>query len=207
MCWTAVLVESSSWQRFFIVATETKPSLHLTRCRWLHLHRQNPDSPRSWALGIFLSNANMFVLVSPFSRSSTDTDGSAVVLESYTSVLCQLTTYLSAPPTCQIILAPVRSRLAFNCKHKVHTLKEWQVSGAPPCHVHMSVSRIRRTPHRLQRLCLGRMKPCVEPIGDSFFLTHTHTASCALPRCSGAGQCVGLAGMLWHSPLVIPLIC
>lgn len=31
----------------------------------------------------FLSNANMFVLVSPFSRSSTDTDGSAVVLESW----------------------------------------------------------------------------------------------------------------------------
>lgn len=38
-------------------------------------------------------------------------------------------------------------------------------------------------------------------------VNHTHTQLHTLPRCSGAGQCVGLAGMLWHSPLVIPLIC
>lgn len=105
--------------------------------------------------------------------------------------------YLSAPPTCQIILAPVRSRLTFNCKHKVHTLKEWQVSGAPPCHVHMSVSRIRRTPHRLQRLCLGRMKPCVESIGDSFFLTHTHTHS--FMRAPQVQWCGPVCGISWYA--------
>lgn len=36
MCWTAVPVKSGSWQSSSIVTTETKPSLHLTRCQWLH---------------------------------------------------------------------------------------------------------------------------------------------------------------------------
>lgn len=61
----------------------------------------------------------------------------------------------------------------------------------------MSVSRIRRTPHRLQRLCLGRMKPCVESIGDSFFLTHTHTHS--FMRAPQVQWCGPVCGISWYA--------
>lgn len=40
MCWTAVPVNSGSWQSFSIVATKSEPALHLTTCQWLNLRRQ-----------------------------------------------------------------------------------------------------------------------------------------------------------------------